>query len=41
MLFLSGFYNSDIPIIDAEVSKYGLKIQETLERNNWVALKYQ
>ncbi|WP_282135488.1 50S ribosomal protein L11 methyltransferase [Seonamhaeicola maritimus] len=41
MLFLSGFYNSDIPIIDSEVSKYGLKIQETLERNNWVALKYQ
>ncbi|WP_299556293.1 50S ribosomal protein L11 methyltransferase [Seonamhaeicola sp.] len=41
VLFLSGFYNSDIPTIDAEVSKYGLKIQETLERNNWVALKYQ
>ncbi len=40
-LFLSGFYNHDISIIDAEVSKYGLTLQETLERNNWVALKYQ
>ncbi|TYA92162.1 50S ribosomal protein L11 methyltransferase [Seonamhaeicola marinus] len=41
VLFLSGFYNNDIPTIDAEVSKYGLKLQETLERNNWVSLKYQ
>ncbi|WP_248723802.1 50S ribosomal protein L11 methyltransferase [Seonamhaeicola sp. ML3] len=40
VLFLSGFYNSDIPTIDAEVTKYGLTIQETLEHNNWVALKY-
>ncbi|TXE10124.1 50S ribosomal protein L11 methyltransferase [Seonamhaeicola algicola] len=40
-LFLSGFYNNDIPTIDAEVSKYNLKLQHTLERNNWVALKYQ
>ena len=40
ILFLSGFYNNDIPTIDAEVSKYNLKIQETIERNNWVALKY-
>jgi len=40
MLFLSGFYNSDIPTIDAKVSKYGLVLQKTIERNNWVALKY-
>ncbi len=40
-LFLSGFYNHDISTIDAEVSKYGLTLQEALERNNWVALKYQ
>lgn len=40
-LFLSGFYNNDIPTIDTEVSKYELKLQEKLERNNWVALKYQ
>lgn len=40
VLFLSGFYNNDIPTIDEEVSKYGFKIQDNLERNNWVALKY-
>lgn len=40
-LFLSGFYNDDIPIITAECNKYGLQHVETLERNNWVALKFQ
>ena len=40
ILLLSGFYKEDIPVIDAEVSKYGLKLNTTLERNNWVSLKY-
>ncbi len=40
VLLLSGFYQEDIPIIDAEVSKYDLKIDLILERNNWVAVKY-
>lgn len=40
ILLLSGFYNEDIPVIDAEVSKYHLKLNEIIERNNWVALKY-
>ena len=40
ILLLSGFYQEDIPIIDAEVSKYGLKLETYIERNNWVALKY-
>lgn len=39
-LLLSGFYSEDIPTIDEEVSKYGLKLQKKIERNNWVALKY-
>ena len=39
-LLLSGFYQEDIPIIDAEASKYNLKLQKILERNNWVALMY-
>jgi len=41
ILLLSGFYQEDIPIIDAEVSKYDLKLQTIEERKNWVALKYQ
>ncbi|WP_431135692.1 50S ribosomal protein L11 methyltransferase [Psychroserpens mesophilus] len=41
ILFLSGFYNDDIPIIEAECNKFGLKHVETLERNNWVALKFK
>ncbi|WP_282073174.1 50S ribosomal protein L11 methyltransferase [Polaribacter atrinae] len=40
VLLLSGFYQEDIPIIDAEVSKYDLKLETVIERNNWVALKY-
>lgn len=40
VLLLSGFYKEDIPTIDAEVSKYGLQLQKTIERNNWVSLKY-
>jgi ribosomal protein L11 methyltransferase len=40
VLLLSGFYKEDIPTIDAEVSKYGLQMQKTIERNNWVSLKY-
>lgn len=40
VLFLSGFYNDDIPIIEEECNKHGLKLVETLEKNNWVALKF-
>jgi ribosomal protein L11 methyltransferase len=40
ILLLSGFYEKDIPVIDAEVSKYGLKLEKFIQRNNWVALKY-
>ncbi|WP_347922501.1 50S ribosomal protein L11 methyltransferase [Pontimicrobium sp. SW4] len=40
LLFLSGFYKDDIPIINKESSKYGLKLKEKLERNNWVSLKF-
>ncbi|WP_428740831.1 50S ribosomal protein L11 methyltransferase [Tenacibaculum sp.] len=41
VLLLSGFYTEDIPVIDNEVSKYGLTLKNTIERNNWVALQYQ
>jgi ribosomal protein L11 methyltransferase len=40
ILLLSGFYKEDMPIIDAEVAKYNLKLDTFIERNNWVALKY-
>ncbi|TXD45969.1 50S ribosomal protein L11 methyltransferase [Polaribacter sp. IC073] len=40
VLLLSGFYEEDIPVIDAEVSKQGLKLETFIKRNNWVALKY-
>ncbi len=40
VILLSGFYGEDIPIIDSEVSKYGLKLAKQIERNKWVSLKY-
>ena len=40
VLLLSGFYEEDIPIVDATVSKFGLKLETCIQRNNWVALKY-
>ena len=40
VLLLSGFYKEDISVIEDETSKYGLYLTKSLERNNWVALKY-
>ncbi len=40
VLFLSGFYNNDIPIVEAECNRHMLKLDEKLERNNWVSLKF-
>lgn len=40
ILFLSGFYNDDIPVIEEECNKYGLTAVDRLEKNNWVALKF-
>jgi ribosomal protein L11 methyltransferase len=40
MLFLSGFYQDDIPVIEAECNKYHLNLVETIEKNHWVALKF-
>ncbi|MEN8125160.1 MAG: 50S ribosomal protein L11 methyltransferase [Bacteroidota bacterium] len=40
VLLLSGFYKEDIPIIDKEAQKNQLKLEKTLERNNWVGLKF-
>ncbi len=40
LLFLSGFYKDDIRIIVEKCNILGLKHVDTLERNNWVALKF-
>jgi ribosomal protein L11 methyltransferase len=40
VILFSGFYKEDISTIDTEVSKYGLKLDRIIERNNWVSLKY-
>ena len=40
VLLLSGFYSEDIPIINAETSKFKLRLEKTIVRNNWTALKY-
>jgi ribosomal protein L11 methyltransferase len=39
-LLLSGFYEEDIPIIDASCVEKGLTYIKKFERNNWVSLKY-
>ncbi|MDO6492347.1 MAG: 50S ribosomal protein L11 methyltransferase [Cellulophaga sp.] len=40
ILFLSGFYKEDIPVITEKCNEVGLKFEKNLEKNNWVAVKY-
>jgi len=40
LLFLSGFYKDDVSSIEEECSRHQLKLVETIEENNWVALKF-
>ena len=40
ILLLSGFYNEDIPFIDASCTEKGLTYVKKFEINNWVSLKY-
>ena len=37
-MFFSGFYSEDAPIVVAEAEKYGLRLVETKEQNNWNGL---
>lgn len=39
-LLLSGFYREDVTAIDQEAKKYGLRLDQALEKNKWVSLKY-
>lgn len=38
-LLLSGFYTEDIPAIEAECARNGLRVVSHTERNNWTAVK--
>ena len=38
-LYMSGFYVQDIPMIEAEVNRNGLKMIDFHEKNNWVVVK--
>lgn len=40
LLFLSGFYQEDIPIISSKCLELGLKFENFIEKNKWVAVKY-
>ncbi len=39
-ILFSGFYEEDIPFINASCVEKGLTYVKKLERNNWVSLKY-
>lgn len=39
-LFLSGFYEEDIPLITDKCANEGLKFEKNSQKNNWVAAKY-
>ncbi|RSK40580.1 50S ribosomal protein L11 methyltransferase [Mangrovimonas spongiae] len=41
LLFLSGFYKEDIPIIENACNKHNLMLVDSLEKNHWVALKFK
>lgn len=40
VILFSGFYKEDIPTMDKAVKEYGLQLDNTIERNNWVSLRY-
>ncbi|HEX9980346.1 MAG TPA: 50S ribosomal protein L11 methyltransferase [Flavobacterium sp.] len=40
VMFLSGFYEDDIPAIDEACSALGLELVNQKQRNKWVSLKY-
>jgi len=38
-LYMSGFYKEDIPLIEAEANRNGLKLIDLNEKNNWVVVR--
>lgn len=41
LLFLSGFYETDIPVIEEEASKYGLRKISFEKQGDWVAVRFE
>ncbi|MDR1224333.1 MAG: 50S ribosomal protein L11 methyltransferase [Tannerella sp.] len=41
LLFMSGFYQQDLPVIEDECNKNGLHLLSFTEQDNWVAVKTQ
>lgn len=39
-MFLSGFYESDIPIVEEAANRYGLKREKTLVEKDWAAVSF-
>lgn len=39
-LFLSGFYKADIPLIEKKCNAHMLKLDEIIQRGEWVSLKF-
>lgn len=40
-LFLSGFYQTDLPMITEACKKVGLSLVDTMERNKWIAAQFR
>jgi ribosomal protein L11 methyltransferase len=40
VLYMSGFYTEDIPVITEECSKHNLRFVSNTEKNNWVAVQF-
>ena len=41
LLFLSGFYKNDIPMIQDVCANYSLNLESQISKNDWVALKFK
>jgi ribosomal protein L11 methyltransferase len=41
LLFLSGFYKNDIPMIQEVCVDYNLSLEVQISKNDWVALKFK
>ena len=39
-LYMSGFYENDIPVIEKECNKYSLRLSHYEKKNNWVVVKF-